>query len=169
MADQSHLVEVIDIAGGIASVLGLAIGVWVLIVATGAKRAAEEARVLTQRRSLIEDLEIVSHKLQQIGIFFQQQQWFAIQLRIDDVAAICRSAMTRWSDRLEEDTKNNVLTAVRLMRSIAEQATDLERRAPSPAEMKKIGKAHSNASGFINDALGEARRLEERQVTQNAD
>lgn len=46
MADATRFVEGIGIVGGAASVIGLAITVWVLVVAKGARKAAEDARTL---------------------------------------------------------------------------------------------------------------------------
>jgi hypothetical protein len=163
----THFVETIDIVGGTASVIGLGVSLWVLSVATDARKAAEEARSLARRRNLVEELDDASQKLQQIGIFLHQQQWFGIQLRIDEVAAICRSAMTRWSDHLPEERKNDVITAVQLMRSIATLSADLSGRQPSSAETKKLKTTHSRASELINDALGEARKDEERSGSNN--
>lgn len=162
MVDATHFVETIDIVGGAASVIGLAFTVRVLFVARGARKAAEEARTLARRRNLVEELDDASHKLQQIGIFLHQQEWFGIQLRIDEVAAVCRSAMTRWPDHLPEERRNDVLTAVQLLRSVATVASAVVGREPTQAENKKLTTTHSRASELINDALGEAYKGEER-------
>ncbi len=167
MMAATHFIETIDIVGGAASVIGLAFTVRVLFVARGARKAAEEARALARKRNLVEELNDASHKLQQIGIFLHQQQWFGIQLRIDEVAAICHSAMTRWPDHLPEVRKNDVLTAVQLMRSIAALSTALSVRQPTVAETKRLTATHSRASELINDALGEAYKGEERDGGQN--
>lgn len=75
--------------------------------------------------------------------------------------------MTRWPDHLSEERKNDVLTAVQLMRSIAALSAELSRREPSSAETKKLTTTHSRASELINDALGEAHKGEERDGTNN--
>ena len=162
MVEVSHLAETLDIVGGAASVIGLAFTVRVLFVARDARKAAEEARSLARRRNLVEELDDASHKLQQIGIFLHQQEWFGIQLRIDEVAALCRSAMTRWPDHLPEERKNDVLTAVQLLRSIAGLTAALVGREPTQTENRKLTTTHSRASELINDALGEAYKGEER-------
>jgi hypothetical protein len=167
--DYGYLIaQIIALAGGVFSFLAYIEASKAFREAQSAKEAAKEARGLARRRSLMEDLEDVSHKLQQVGIFLQQQEWFAVQLRIDEIAATCRSAMTRWSDHLQEGTRNNVLTSVQLIRSIARQTSDFADREPSLEEIRKLSKAYSNASDRINAALGEARRLEERLGVDNA-
>lgn len=162
MLESTRLVETFDIIGGIASIVGLGVSIWVLIVAQGAKEAAEEARAIARTRNLTEELDEASHKLQQVGIFLQQEEWFGIQLRIDEIAAICRTAMTRWSDHLPEERRNDVLSAVQLMRSIARLSADLSGRQPTSIEIKKLRTTHSRASELINDTLGEVRKGEER-------
>jgi hypothetical protein len=167
MVEMTRVIEAIDIVGGAASVIGLAFTVRVLFVARGARRAAEDARSLARKKNLVEELDEASQKLQQVGIFLQQRQWFGIQLRIDEVAAICRSAMTRWPDHLTERRKNDVLTAVKLMRSIAALSAALSKAGPSAEETKDLLKTHSRASELINDALGEAHKGEERDDGKN--
>lgn len=167
MVEVSRFVETVDIVGGVASVIGLAFTVRVLFVARSARNAAEDARTLARKRNLVEELNDASQKLQQIGIFLHQQQWFGVQLRISEIAAICRSAMTRWPDHLTEERRNDVLTAVSLMRSIAVLAATLLDREPSAVEAKKLAATHSKASELINDALGEAYKGEERNGSNN--
>jgi hypothetical protein len=59
--------------GTIASVAGFFVGLWVLMVARGAKRAADETKNLAQTKNLVEELEHACEKIQQIGIFARSQ------------------------------------------------------------------------------------------------
>jgi hypothetical protein len=138
------------------------VGIWVLIVAKDAKVAAEAARTLARRRNLAEDLGDVSYKLQQLGHFLQTQQWVGVQIRIDEILAVCRSAMTRWSDHLPEEHMNDIRTAATLIQSIAGQSAEVSEREPTPPERKKLIYTHLRASALINSARGEARKEEER-------
>ncbi len=167
MPPPSNFAEIVDIGGGLASVIGLIITARVYFVAKDAKQAAQEALVLARSRNLVEELDDASQKLQQIGIFLHQQEWFGTQLRIDEIAAICRSALTRWPDHLSEMRRNDVLSAVQLVRSIASLSAELQGRQPTPAESRRLKTTHSKASELINDALGEARKAEERNGTKN--
>ena len=153
----------IDFGGSIASVLGLAVSVWVLVVARRAKKAAEEARSVARRRNLVEELDSAEHKLQELGTFLQQEEWVGVQIRTAEILAICRSAMTRWSDHLPEGRRNDVLTAVQLIHSIATKVAEVSSAEHiAPADKKRLVATHLKASGFLNDALGEARRQDER-------
>jgi hypothetical protein len=60
------------VIGTLASVIGLGLGVYVIIVARGAREAAQAARVVARRRNLVEELESASQKVQQVGNFIQQ-------------------------------------------------------------------------------------------------
>jgi len=55
--------------GTIAGVIGLILSVYVVIVARGAREAAEAARSLGQKRNLVEELENANQKIQQVGNF----------------------------------------------------------------------------------------------------
>jgi len=153
----------LDVIGAIASIAGLIVSLYVLRVAKDAREAARGAQTLAQKRDLAEDLDEASHKLQDLGNFIQQQQWVGVQLRIDEILAICRSALARWPDHLPENRKNDVSTAVTLIQSIATQSAEISHREVLPAEKKRLTATHLKASGLLNGARGEARRLEERK------
>src|SRR5258708_29703618 len=109
MAESNQVVLTLDIVGAVASVAGLLLGIWVLVVARGARQAAKEARSLARRRDLVEELQDVSQKLQQVGTFLQQQEWLGVQIRTTEILVNCRSAMARWSDQLSIQRRNVVL------------------------------------------------------------
>lgn len=153
---------VLDIVGAIASVAGLFLSWYVLRVAKGARKAAREAKALARKRNLVEELDDASQKLQQVGNFLQQQQWVAVQIRTTEVLAICREAMTRWSDHLSEDRRSGVAVAMTQVQTIATQVAQIGQRVVTPRENKNLAVAHLNAAGHISAALGEARRKEER-------
>lgn len=153
---------VLDMVGIVASVAGFFLSLYVLHVAKGGKKAAEEARALARKRNLVEELDDASQKLQQIGNFLQQRQWVGVQVRTAEVLIICREAMARWSDHLSEDRRSGVLTAMTQVQTIATQLAEISQREITPRESKALATAHLKASGHISDALGEARRQEER-------
>ena len=151
----------LDIAGAIASVAGFFLSLWVLSVAKDARQAARAAMALAQKRDLAEELDYAPHKLQDLGNFLQLQQWVGVQLRIDEILGICKAAIGRWPDHLPEERKNDVLTAVTLIQSIATQSAEISHRQILPSEKKRLTSTHLKASGLLNGARGEARRGEE--------
>jgi hypothetical protein len=159
----------LDLIGALASIAGLIVSVYVLRVAKGARRAAEEARILGRRRNLVEELDSASNKLQQVGSFLHLEQWVGVQIRIEEILTICRAAMTRWSDHLSEERKNDILKALSMIHSIATLSAQISPRAALPAEKKRFTATHLTASGLINSALGEARRDEERDGSSNGE
>src|SRR5579872_1224027 len=115
----------IDVAGALASSVGLAVSIWVLFIARGAKAAAEEALTSARRRNFLEELGLADHKLQELGVFIQQEEWIGVQIRTAEILGICRSSMTRWSDHLSESRRNGVLTAAELVHSIATKSAQV--------------------------------------------
>jgi hypothetical protein len=90
------------VIGTVVSVGGVGLSIWVLIVAKGAKRAADAANAAARKRNLVEELESAAQKIQQIGVLIQQEEWVAAQMRIDEVFASCRTTLARWPDHLSE-------------------------------------------------------------------
>jgi hypothetical protein len=155
----------LDVIGTAASVAGLVVSLYVLRVATDAKEAAEAAQDLARRRNLAEELDDVSYKLQQLGHFLSTQQWVGVQIRIEEILAVCKMAMARWADHLSEEHMNDIRTAVTLIQSIAAQSAELSQNPLLPAQKKKLTYTHLRASGLINSARGDARKGEEREGT----
>ncbi len=172
MADINYYLPAIDIAGAVASVVGLGFTLYVLSVAKDAKRAAEEAREsilsITRKRSLIEDLEDVRRLVQQVGLLIQHEEWMAVHMQTEEIVGSCKSAMARWGDGLTVETRDGVMTAGTLLQSIAAKASEYGDRELTVPEKNKLTSTHLRASGLVRTALGEARRLEERTGDKDA-
>jgi hypothetical protein len=173
MADLNNYLPAIDIAGAVASVLGLGFTIYVLSVAKDAKSAAEAARdaalSAVRKRTLVEDLEDVRRMVQQVGNLIQQEEWTAVHMRTEEIVGTCKSATARWGDALSVETRDGIGTAGTLLQSIAAKSSEFDRRDLTPVEKNKLISTHLRASGLIHTALGEARRLEERNGNGNGD
>ena len=142
--------------------MGLAVGIYVMVVARGARAAAQAARAMARRRNLIEELESASQKVHQVGTFIQQNEWLAVRMRTEEIQAACRVTLTRWPDQLSLERRNEVITASKLMSSVALVVAGAVREQLSAQQLQQIADAHIRASGHISSALGEARKEEER-------
>jgi hypothetical protein len=149
--------------GNLASVVGLSVSVWVLIVAQKAREAAEEARALARLKVLVEELDEASSKIQQLGIFLREQKWDLVQLRIEEILGSCKSVLARWGDHLIGDSRNNLLKASNITRSIALVAGKSSVRQLTEAERLRMSSGQIRAAELISTALGEARKVEERR------
>lgn len=158
------------ITGTVVGVGALAVSIWVLVVAQGAREAAQAAQAFARRRDLVEELEGASEKIQQVGHFIQEEEWVPVRMRTEEILRACQTALSRWPDHLSEGAKNDVLGAIALMHSIAQVIAGLGAAAVSVQQKRKLSDAHMRASGHISSVLGEARRGEERNGdVKNAD
>jgi hypothetical protein len=148
--------------GTVASLVGLATSVWVLVVAKNARDAAEAASAAARKRNLVEELESLSHKFQQVGTLIQQEQWVAVRMWIDEVTASCRVTLTRWPDQLSVERKNELMSAATLMSSIPKAIAVAEGEPLTPQQKRRFAETQMRASGHVHSALGEARREQDR-------
>jgi hypothetical protein len=155
------------VIGTLASVIGLGVGLYVMVVARGAREAAQAARALARKRNLTEELESASQRIQQVGNFIQQEQWVAVRMRTEEILASCKLTLTRWPDNLSEERRNEVMNASTLLRSIVMTTAEFVDGQTTPQQKKKITDAHIRASGHIHSALGEALMEEERDGDVN--
>jgi hypothetical protein len=139
------------------------VSIYLIFVTRGARKAAQDAKdavqAATRKRGLIEELENVNHKADQLGALLQHQQWFAVQMRIQEILTICTQVLSRWPDGLSEDKRDDLLTAAELARSIS---TKISASEFDGSERGRLVGVQLKISTRISSALGEARKTEER-------
>jgi hypothetical protein len=150
--------------GNVASVWGLFIGIYVLVVATGARRAAEAARHRSRRQTLTEGLEEARNNMRQIGHFIMSGNWDVVRIKAEEVLNSCQSAMQRWDeDPLSKKAKNKLITVGTVTRSIAERAATAELNPLNMEEREEIAAAQLRAGELLSALLGESRGLQEKE------
>jgi hypothetical protein len=82
------------IVGTVASLIGLALGLWVLSVAVDAKTAAQETRAWARKKSLSEELQQAQQHVEQIGDFLHKKEWMAVRIRAQEVSG------SRWRPKI---------------------------------------------------------------------
>jgi hypothetical protein len=148
--------------GSLAGVWGLILGFYVLAVATGARRAAEDASLRSRRQSLTEELEEAQSKTQQIGHFLASGNLDVVRIRAEEVLASCQSVLGRWgSEPAWEKSKNKLLSATDIVRTIAQKAATTTGQL-SAKERTQVALAQVQASETLSAVLAESRGLQER-------
>jgi hypothetical protein len=164
----------LDLIGTVASVVGVIITVYALRAAQDARQAAREAQLAAEstarRRNLVEALDDISSKLQQLGHFLGQEQWIGVQIRKDEILSTCSAALKRWPDQLSEERRDDILQGTTLVESIATRSAQFSvAQPPTMTDKRRLAGTHLKASGLLNGALGEARRREERGHNSNGE
>jgi hypothetical protein len=152
------------VVGTVAAVAGTILGVYVLWVTWGARKAARAAQASARKRSLVEELESANQKSNQLGDLLHHQQWFAVHMRIQEIQSVCTQILNRWPDGLSEKRRDDLVTAAQLARSIAARvsATGFD----GISERAKLVGVQLRLSDRISSALGEARKTDERTPIQ---
>jgi hypothetical protein len=91
---------------GIASIAGLAISIWTLIVATGAKKAAGEAREAVRKGNAAEEFKDLSRVADEFLNHIESDQVPAAVLRARDLMSAISLASRRWGRFLSADSRN---------------------------------------------------------------
>ena len=149
--------------GNVASVAGLVISIWVLVVARKARTAAEEARSIARLKSLVEVLAGTGDKIDQIGIFLRSGKWDLAQMCAQDILADCNLILTRWGDYLTPKATADLTEASTITRSILDVVDEAHVRQSNKEDRRGVLWAHRQIVSLINAVLGEARRTEERR------
>ena len=147
--------------GNFASVLGLAVSVATLAVATKARQAAEAARAAARRQSLTETLQDTVRKSEQVGLFLSQQKWDIVWLRAQEVTSEISLVLTRWSEDLSGGSRDNLLRCQRLSGLISGVALASSGTAPSARQVAQMSQAQGRVAQLLNAELGESLRSAE--------
>ena len=108
--------------GNVASVLGLAVSVATLAVASKAREEAEAAKAAARRQSLTEVLHDAVRKNEQVGLFLSQRKWDIVWLRAQETANAASLGLTRRPLELGVTSRDNLLRSQQLSGSIASVA-----------------------------------------------
>jgi hypothetical protein len=122
-----------------ASLWALVIAVYVLVVAIGARRAAQDARSAERLRTALAGLEDAAAKCIQVGQFARNQQWAVVELRAQEVMACCRSTLAAWGNTPAlRESRIKLLEVATLMESIIEESrsANVNRRTILDAQLK---------------------------------
>jgi len=137
--------------GNVASVWGVAVSIYVLWVAKGARAAAanaekeaehavQEAKAATRVRAALAELQGAAEKTTQIGLFTTAPKWDLVQLRAEEVMSICRATLARWGDFPSlKGPRNRLNDTATQMRSIVEEASKPQ---PSAEGIKRAPKVN---------------------------
>lgn len=145
-----------------AGVVSLALTIWLLVVAEGAKHAAERAVGQIRRQSLREDLESMHEKIQQVGIFLGAGNRALAGLRAREVLGAGTSATSRWKDELPAQDREDLAMTVSLAKSIILAVEDVEGRVPTAEQLRSIAAAQLRAEERLSRLVGQARRASDR-------
>ncbi len=149
--------------GNVASVLGLGVSVWVLLVAQKAREAAEQARTTARLRNLVEVLTEAGNQVHQLGSYLAGDQWGVARFLAGEVAGACRLSMERWGDALDSSSRRSLVDLSRIAKSIAVVADEARMRQISAAERRQILDAQLAAIDLISATVGRARGVQEKR------
>ena len=147
--------------GNVASLLGLAVSVVTLAVASKAREAAEAAKAAARRQSFTEVLQDAVRKNEQVGLFVAQRKWDIVWLRAQETANAASLSLTRWPLELGASSKDNLLRSQQLSNSIASVALRVAGEMPTSREIARLSQAQGRVAQLLTAELGEALRRSE--------
>jgi hypothetical protein len=129
--------------GNIASVWGLVVSFYLLFVATGARRAAQQAVSAERRRTALAGLKDAAAKCAEVGQFAVVDEWAVVSLRAQEVMTCCRTTLAGWGEvEALTESRNNLNQIATFMESIIEETRNPNpnRKAILAAQLKSVVK-----------------------------
>jgi len=151
-----------NLVAGIASVVGVAISIWTLIVATGAQRAAREAREAVRKGNAAEEFQDLSRISDEFLSHIEADQVPAALVRARDLMSAISLASRRWGRFLSVEGRNNFEEAYAQV-SIISRSLSANGAPSTPQQKDKMLKichgvirAMSNETGTLFSELEES-------------
>ncbi|MGA2481947.1 MAG: hypothetical protein ABSF92_02365 [Candidatus Acidiferrales bacterium] len=151
-----------NLVAGIASVVGVAISIWTLIVATGAQRAAREAREAVRKGNAAEEFQDLSRIADEFLSHIEADQVPAALVRARDLMSAISLASRRWGRFLSVEGRNNFEEAYAQV-SIISRSLSANGAPSTPQQKDKMLKichgvirAMSNETGTLFSELEES-------------
>jgi hypothetical protein len=152
--------------GNVASLWGLLVGFYVLVVAKGVRRAAQEARDREILRTLLDNLERANSNVRDLGLFVRESKWDMVYLKAVDVLAACRSAYSNWDDDpSSRKMRNKLNTAATITRSIATLTAYSKAQPMDERQKTKIIDAQLEVGELLGTVIGHVEKTR-RKVTE---
>jgi hypothetical protein len=149
--------------GSLASIIGLGVSIWTLIVAKGAKKAAQDAIRESRRQKLTEELQNAVYRVEQLGHHILLKKWEIAYIRAQEISSACSLVLRRWTDTLNEPSKDRILLAQSLAASIAKAAMKASGTEPSEQQMQRIVASQLRAFQLLSAEKGESLGVIERK------
>jgi len=149
--------------GNLASAIGVAVSIWTLIVATGARKAAQDARLEARRQKLSEELQNAVYRVEQLGHRVLLRKWELAFIRAQEIASSCSLILRRWTDTLSEPSKDRILSAQAQAGSIAKAAMKANTAPPTDQQLQRIVDAQLRAFQLLSAEKGESLGAIERR------
>jgi hypothetical protein len=106
-ADTGLFIYMFNLIAGIASIVGLVISIWTLIVATGAQTAAREAREAVRKGNAAEEFRNLSGLANELLSHVEADQIPTALMRARDLMSAMSMASSRWGRFLPVGSRNN--------------------------------------------------------------
>jgi antitoxin component of MazEF toxin-antitoxin module len=150
--------------GNLATVWGLYLSFYVLVVATDVKRAIANSRALMTRRSLTETLTEALHQSTELGNHAQAGSALAVRLRAQDILVKCQSATARWGNEPgSEMPLDKLLNASGIAQSLADEASKVIGRELNTAEKKRFTTAQLALTSALSQVVAKCQEIHDRE------
>jgi hypothetical protein len=142
-----------DLIAGIASIVGLAVSVWTLVVATGARRAAREAREAVRKGNAAEEFKNLSRVADEFLSHVEADQVPGALMRARDLMSAISLASHRWGRFLTVQGRNNFEEAYSQI-SVISRSLSTNGAPATPQQKDKLLKICHGVVGAMTKETG---------------
>jgi hypothetical protein len=140
--------------GNVASVVGLGVGVWVLTVSHGARKAALEAKRISEQRSLANDLRVLAEDVKYLSGFCDESRWDLaghIAVRLAQDLALRKA---RWNHRLDVGSRRSLNSVLAQLGTAATQLRKFRSAPPSDPDKQSLVEAVGRVGVALSTEVG---------------
>ncbi|MEK7406345.1 MAG: hypothetical protein AAB225_14685 [Acidobacteriota bacterium] len=150
--------------GSLASVVGLIFSFLAYVFSRRASKAAKEARDLVLSQSLGEDMNQGNRTASEIVTYVSMERGDVALLRAGELQNRTSHILARWSAKLSEQSKNNLLAMREQLRAITEVLTKTPLNTLGAHDKARLAQTCQRVNATYSEEYGAAVRAADRQV-----
>lgn len=140
--------------GNIASVAGLALSVWVIVVAKRAKEAVDDLRQTFARRSLAQDLRDCGEDVSLVNVLTDGEKWDLAATTCYRIIQKISFLETRWSAHVDDDSRKAITVVGSQLETIISRYRRFRKQAPSALELQSVEDAILRVNTLLSSEVG---------------
>ena len=140
--------------GNLASVLGLLISVWVLIVSRRAQKAVDDLKDAFGRRSLAQELRDCGDDVNLVNVLGDSGKWDLASTTCYRLMQDVTFLQTRWAVHIDEDSKKNFSLIAAQLETVISQYRKFKTTDPLPEEVQAVDHAILRVNTLLSSEIG---------------
>lgn len=142
--------------GNVASVIGVILSGWAVIVSTSARNAAREAKRAVELRTLSGALKTCADDVSSLSLHFDTSAWRISESVVGRVLRELSYITSRWGRHLDEGSSGNLALAAAQLETLRTELHKLRSKAPRETDLRNLYRSSTRVEALLVAEVGKS-------------